>query len=118
MSSAYRINPGVTLEQRHVDRVMHLGCAACCRLGLLTPAEEFHHIRAGMGAAQRSTAWLGFGLCWQHHQGKGGIHSAGTKGFAVIAGFSELDLLSDTFMRLTLQYEGNNLQARLGVGSV
>lgn len=114
MITAYRINPGATIEQRHVDRVMRLGCAACCRLGLMTPADEFHHIRTGVGMAERSPVWLGFGLCQPHHQGKGGVHGAGTKGFAVIAGFGELDLVADTFMRLTLQYEGD----RLGVGRV
>lgn len=104
-ASAYRIVTFRSPEQRHIERVMRLSCAACFRLGLMTPAVEFHHIRSGIGMAERAPDWLGIPLCWACHQGEGGIHGAGTKGFAVIKGFSELDLLADTFMRVTLVLE-------------
>lgn len=106
MSNAYRVLTGFrSPEQRHIDRVMRLSCAACFRRGMSTPAQEFHHIRTGVGAAQRQTDFLGVGLCWPCHQGGEGIHGEGTKGFVSINGFTELDLLSDTFMRVSLVLE-------------
>ena len=107
MSSAYRVLTGFrSVEQRHIDRVMTLSCAACFRRGLFTPAEEFHHIRTGMGGSERADDFLGIPLCQADHQGTStGVHGVGTKGFAVINGFSELDLLADTFRRLTLRFE-------------
>lgn len=106
MSSAYRVLTGIrSPEQRHIDRVMRLSCAACYRRGLFTPAQEFHHIRTGVGMAQRQCDFLGVGLCWPCHQGTDGIHGAGTKGFVTINDFSELDLLADTFMRVSLVLE-------------
>jgi len=106
MSTAYRVLTGIrTQEQRHIERVMRLSCAACYRRGLFTPAQEFHHIRTGVGGAQRSSDFLGVPLCWPCHQGSDGIHGAGTKGFVSINAFSELDLLADTFMRVSLCLE-------------
>ena len=108
MSTAYRVLTGIrSPEQRHIERVMRLSCAACFRRGLFTQAQEFHHIRTGMGGAQRADDFLGIPLCWACHQGDTGIHGEGTKGFAVINGFSELDLLADTFKRVTLQLESS-----------
>ena len=39
-------------------------------------------------------------LCPEHHRGRTGVHGLGTKGFAKVYGFDEVDLLADTQARL------------------
>jgi hypothetical protein len=87
-------------SRRHLGRVAALGCVLCdhlCEPG--TPA-EVHHIRDGVGAAQRASDWLTVPLCPEHHRGASGVHGLGTKGFYARYRLSELDLLAMTIERL------------------
>jgi hypothetical protein len=45
---------------------------------------------------KRSSHYDVIPLCWEHHQGKTGVHGLGTKGFPKHWGFTEEDLLADT----------------------
>jgi len=57
---------------------------------------EIHHIRAGVGKAQRSDHFTTLPLCPEHHRGRTGIHGLGTKGFAKHYSVTEHELLEET----------------------
>jgi len=89
-------------ERFHVDRVAQLRCVLCVFLGL--PQEgrtTVHHIKEGTGISQRSQNWLTIPLCNFHHQGPGGVHGLGTKGFYLRYKLDELDLLAMTIETLS-----------------
>lgn len=64
-------------EKLHLNRVADLGCIICHQ-----PA-EIHHLRAGMGMAQRNTNFNVIPLCPLHHRtgGYGTAFHAGRKAF-------------------------------------
>lgn len=53
-------------EKKHLDRVAALGCIVCREAGVFSPA-EIHHVRAGLGMAQRNHARV-IPLCHTHHR--------------------------------------------------
>jgi len=56
-------------EQVWMNKVASLGCYVCQR-----PA-SLHHIRPiALGMGMRSSHFETIPLCWEHHQGKTGIH--------------------------------------------
>lgn len=56
-------------EQVWMNKVASLGCYVCQR-----PA-SLHHIRPiALGIGMRSSHFETIPLCWEHHQGKTGIH--------------------------------------------
>lgn len=65
-------------EKEHLSRVVELGCIACRRIGYKDTPAGIHHIRAGMGMAQRNDNYHVLPLCGIHHQTGGhgvAIHS-------------------------------------------
>ncbi len=76
-------------EKQHMSKVAEYGCIIC-----RSPA-EIHHIRSGMGMAQRNTNFNVIPLCPQHHRTGGfgiAIH-AGQKTWEKNFG-TELELLA------------------------
>ena len=86
--------------KRHLDRMAKLGCILCRRLDLGETPAEIHHLREGVGAAQRQSDWIAVPLCPEHHRGASGLHGLGTKGFYARYKMDELDLLADTLEAL------------------
>lgn len=84
-------------ERQHKERVAGLGCMVCRRVySAFTPDVQLHHRRAGMGWGKGDYRTL-IPLCYEHHQGKSGVHGMGTKAFPLFYGFTEHDLLDDVF---------------------
>lgn len=72
---------GKTNEEKvHMDMVAQLGCIICGMPACL------HHIRMGMGIGQRNSHFNVLPLCYNHHQGRDGIHTLGTKKWQKIYG--------------------------------
>jgi hypothetical protein len=85
---------------RHKSRLAALGCILCDHLGTPGTPAEIHHLREGVGAAQRSSDWTAIPLCPEHHRGNAGLHGLGVRGFATRYRLDELDLLAMTIERL------------------
>lgn len=78
---------GKTKEDRkYLDRVASLGCIICGAPACI------HHIREGQGMSQRASDRDVLPLCHNHHQGKEGIHTLGTRTWQKKFG-TELELL-------------------------
>lgn len=75
-------------ERAHLSKVADLGCIICRGIA------EIHHIRTGMGMAQRNTNFNVIPLCANHHRtgGYGIAFHAGKKAFEQKYG-TELQLL-------------------------
>jgi hypothetical protein len=84
-----------------MDRVVSLGCVVCRNLGYGESPAEYHHIREGAGAGEKSGDFLGIPLCPMHHRsgGHGVAFHAGQRQFEAVYG-SELDLLNQTIGEL------------------
>lgn len=80
-------------EKRHMGRVAQLSCGLCGAHGV-----EVHHIRTGLGMAQRASHYLTVPVCPDCHRGPQGIH--GDKTMLRIRKWTEMDLLADTLARL------------------
>lgn len=82
-----------------LEHVLKLPCAICTALGMQQEGRTFaHHIRTGQGASQRGHDELTVPLCWEHHQGKTGIH--GDRSAWRMAKLDELDVLADVIRGL------------------
>ena len=81
-------------ERRYHERVAELPCACCRRPG----PSMVHHIRHGQGMAQRAGHYLTVPLCYDCHQGPGGIH--GDRSRWAVYRTDELQALDDTIGRL------------------
>ncbi|MBM5575816.1 Ref family recombination enhancement nuclease [Deefgea sp. CFH1-16] len=68
-------------------------CVICNALGMQqeTPT-SVHHMRSGAGLSQRSSHFLVLPLCYEHHQGKSGIH--GNRSAWRLAKLEEMDCLA------------------------
>ena len=82
-------------NRNHMGRIAELPCSLCGSPG----PSQVHHLREGMGMAQRNSDWITIPLCHDCHQGQDGIH--GTRNLWNIYKKSELDCLADTIRRLT-----------------
>ena len=87
-------------ESRHMGRVAALGCVVCRNLGFGETPAQVHHIREGVGAAQRAPNWLTIPLCPEHHTGQSGYHTLRAAAFERMYGATELDLLAQTLDEL------------------
>lgn len=93
-------------EGRYMGRVAALPCVLCRHLGVAQYGRTFvHHIKDGTGIGERQAHWLTVALCHEHHQGAGGVHGLGTKGFYTRYRMDELDLLALTVAALAMQGE-------------
>lgn len=91
----------------YIERVLALRCCICEQLGMDQEGRTYaHHIRYGQGMAQRADDELALPLCWEHHQGKTGIH--GDRSAWRMARMEELDALVVTLRNLF----GTNLPKR------
>jgi len=84
-------------ERQHYDKLSQLGCIVCIREGFGYTAPCIHHIRHGVGMAQRSNYLQAIPLCGLHHQhgGYGVALHAGQKQFEANYG-TEVELLEHT----------------------
>ena len=91
---------GTAAGKRYMARVAELPCVLCELIGQAQQGKsDVHHIRDGVGAAQRNSDMLTVALCHEAcHQGPQGIH--GDKSRLRLAGVTELDLLALTIAKL------------------
>lgn len=81
-------------ERRHLDRIKAMPCGVCSAPG----PSDAHHIRLGLGMAQRARHWLTVPLCKACRQGPDGIH--GTRNLWRVYKVEELDVLAETIARI------------------
>lgn len=55
-------------DKQWLDDVSSLGCVACRNAGLGPSPAEIHHVRSGVGMAQRSAHTRVLPLCPRHHR--------------------------------------------------
>lgn len=84
----------MTHEQKHLGRVAGLSCSLCGAL----PPSFVHHILQGRTPGRKVGAFLTIPLCWDCHQGRGGIH--GDKRLWSIYKKTEFDCLNETLKEL------------------
>ena len=65
-------------EKNWLNRISNFGCVVCRKHHEIVdaPPANCHHIRQGMGAGQKNSHYMVLPLCWEHHQGQDGFHSA------------------------------------------
>jgi hypothetical protein len=88
--------PPTRLESAHMGRLKAQSCICCDMLGQRQERPtDVHHIREGR---QARSHWLTIPLCWDCHQGSGGVH--GGKTYLRVLNMTEFDLLAATMERL------------------
>jgi hypothetical protein len=80
-------------ERRYLSLIAEQGCVLCRHLGYGETPAEIHHLRHGMGMAQRNSNTNVIPLCPEHHRGNTGFHGLGKLAFERAYGVTELDLL-------------------------
>lgn len=80
--------------RNHLRRVKELPCSVC---GAPGPSDA-HHIREGVGMAQRNSDFLTIPLCKDCHTNQDGIH--GTRNLWKVYKMTEMDALAVTIQRL------------------
>ena len=66
-------------ERIHFDRLGEIGCIICLTEEGERTKAEIHHLRKGVGMAQKSPPWRAIPLCPEHHR-------TGNRGVAFHAG--------------------------------
>ncbi len=87
-------------EKRYLDRVASLGCYLCQHLGYGATPAQVHHLREGVGMAQRNSNYLTVPLCEKHHanSSQDGIH--GQRRAWKLAQVSEMDAIAWVIQKL------------------
>lgn len=85
-------------EGAYMGRVAALGCIVCRLLGYSPTPAQVHHVRIGVGGAQRSGNYCTIPVCQPHHTGSQGVH--GDRSCLRQLNMSELDLLDITIGEL------------------
>ena len=87
-------------EKEWMNKVANLGCYMCRHLGYGATPAQIHHLREGVGMAQRNSNFLVVPLCDRHHSNASpdGIHG-GRKAWK-LAQVGEMDALADTLENL------------------
>lgn len=89
-------------EKRHMGRIAEMRCVLCGALDQKQQGRSYvHHIRTNQGKGQRASDFLTVPLCYDCHQGDGGLHGLGARGFYTRHRLSELDLLALTIRHLS-----------------
>lgn len=84
-------------EKKYMGRVSALSCACCGRPG----PSQVHHIRDGVGMAQRAAHWLTIPLCPAcHGQKLGGKGVHGDKSLMRIYEVDEMSMLATTIQKM------------------
>lgn len=87
-------------DPQYLSRIHAMPCVVCAVLRVDQETRTFaHHIRTGQGGAQRASDYLAIPLCWEHHQGRSGIH--GDRSAWRLAKLTETDALALTIRRMT-----------------
>jgi len=82
-------------EKKYLEQVAQLPCIACAKKGFNTTPVEVHHIREGVGMAQRASHFDTIPLCPFHHRhGAEAVHVS-PETFKDLFG-SEEDLVEET----------------------
>lgn len=81
-------------ERQYLEAIKNLPCALCSAY----PPSSAHHLRDGMGIAQKNSDYLTIPLCYDCHQGKNGLH--GDRALFNIHKENELSLLAKTIKRM------------------
>lgn len=85
----------LTHNSAWMGRVKGVACVVCAFMGTSQVGPTFaHHAHAGM--SNRGGDFTTSALCWDHHQGKNGIHGLGTRGFYNRYKLNEMDLVDMT----------------------
>lgn len=88
----------MTPAQRHMGRVVDVGCIACHLLALGESPAHCHHIREGRIARND---FLTIPLCPDHHVGTAmSVHKAKPALLRALGVHSEFDLLAETLRRI------------------
>lgn len=84
-------------DKQWLNDICRLGCVVCSNLGNIGSPAEVHHLRSGVGAAQKSTDQRSIPLCPMHHRlgGYGVAFHAGQRVWQEKFG-NEEDLLAQT----------------------
>lgn len=86
-------------SKEHMGRLAEMGCICCEMLGQSQQGRTYvHHLREGVGMAQRQSDYIAIPLCHECHQGKGGIH--GDRTYLRMLKMTEIDLLAATLEAL------------------
>ena len=85
----------IYLDDVTADELVQVGCVACIVMGFHGSPSEIHHMRDGVGIAQRSPDSRALPLCAAHHRtgGHGIAFHAGKQAFEQNYG-TELNLLA------------------------
>ena len=80
-------------DKAYMGRVAELPCANCG-----AEPVELHHVREGVGMAQRNSNFLVIPLCPSCHRGSKGIH--GDRTAFLLGKNDEMSMLADTIERM------------------
>lgn len=80
-------------EKQHLAEIARMGCIVCELMGFYGTPAQVHHVRTKVGWG-RDGHFNTVPLCWEHHQGKTGVHSMGREQFKAKYGYSEEELLA------------------------
>lgn len=85
----------------HLERVRSLKCVVCNVMGMpqSTPTAA-HHVES---VRDDVSDYATVALCYEHHQGKGGVHSLSRRGFEMRYRLSSVDMLAMTYRLLDRQ---------------
>ena len=86
-------------EKRHKEKLADIACVICERIYGQHPGGNvsLHHLRTGgWGKGDYRTL---IPLCYNHHQGKEGIHTLGTKAWERHFNVTQQELLDDVLER-------------------
>lgn len=82
-------------ERQYITKIKNMPCALCSA----SAPSDAHHLREGMGMAQRNSDYLTIPLCKDCHQGShNGIH--GARALWNVLKKTELDLLAETIAKI------------------
>ena len=74
------------------DRVRALGCVVCEHLEQHSMEDvSLHHVES---IRDSLSEWVVVPLCHFHHQGSGGVHALGRRGFVARYKLTDIDLLA------------------------
>lgn len=83
-------------DKARFESLQQIGCIVCwIKLGVRTPA-QIHHLLTGQGMSQRAPHQVTIPLCYDHHQGRFGVHKMGVRAWERYVGNTELELLAIT----------------------
>ena len=94
-------------EQKHMSKVVELGCIACRKLGFYDTPAEIHHIRNKTGMGKRSSHFLTLPLCPNHHRNSNESYHYSPKKFEMRFG-SQIKLLEEVLNLLNSKSHQDN----------